>query len=86
MGPGRPDARGVGGGVEAALADGCDVGREERDEAFAEAEIGFEDGEVAVVHADDAGTVREGAGDLVSWRFESDIAADYDFSKNKRLE
>ncbi len=28
----------------------------------------------------------EGAGDLVSWRFESDIAADYDFSKNKRLE
>jgi carboxymethylenebutenolidase len=28
----------------------------------------------------------DGAPDLVSWRFESDINADYDFSKNKRLE
>lgn len=28
----------------------------------------------------------DGAANLVSWRFESDINADYDFSKNKRLE
>lgn len=28
----------------------------------------------------------DGASDLVSWRFESDISADYHFSKNKRLE
>ena len=30
--------------------------------------------------------VNSGPSDLVSWRFESDIAATYDFSKNVRME
>jgi hypothetical protein len=40
-------------------------GRETRDQALAEREVRPEDGQVAVVDADDRGAVRRGAGDLV---------------------
>ena len=57
-------AGGVGGGVDAAFADGDDVLGELWDEALAQGEIGLEDGEVAVVDADQGGILREGAAEL----------------------
>ena len=64
MGAAGADAGGVGGVPDAAFADGDDVLGETRDEAFAEAEVGLEDGEVAVVDADEVGAVGEGAVEL----------------------
>lgn len=64
MGAAAADAGGVGGGPDAAFADGDDVLGETRDEAFAEAEVGLEDGEVAVVDADEVGAVGDGAVEL----------------------
>ncbi len=64
VGTGGADAGGIGGGVNAAFADGDDVFGELRNEAFAEAEVGLEDGEVAVVDADDLGAVGESAGEF----------------------
>ena len=64
MGAGGTDAGGIGGGVDTAFANGSDVGREKRNEALAQAEVGRERGEVAIVDADDPGTVGECAGKL----------------------
>ena len=61
MGTRRTDAGGVGTGENAALAHGDDVFGELWDKAFAQAEVTLEDGEVAVVDADDAGAVSDGA-------------------------
>ena len=58
------DAGGIGGGVDAAFADGSDVGREKRNETLAQAKVRLERGEVAIVDADDLGTVGECAGEL----------------------
>lgn len=61
MGAGGPHAGGVGAGEDTAFADGDRVAREERDEAFAEGEVGREAGEIAVVDADDFRAVGDGA-------------------------
>lgn len=61
MGAAGAGAGGVGGREDAAFADGDDVAGKLRDEALAEGEVGFEDGEVAVVDADDGGAVGDGA-------------------------
>ena len=64
VGAGSVDAGGIGGGVNTALADRDHGFRKLRDEAFTEAEVGLEDGEVAVVDADDFRVVGEGPGEL----------------------
>ena len=43
----------IGCGVDAALAYGGNVFGEKRDEMLAETEVGFENGEVAVINSDD---------------------------------
>src|SRR6478736_3820943 len=56
---------GVRPGGKAALAHGDDVLREEGNEALGEPNVGLEDREVAVVHADDAGLVLQGPAQFV---------------------
>src|ERR1039457_4279662 len=65
MRPGPPDAGGVGARVDPAFADCDDPGRKPRDQTLAQRQIGLEDGQVAVVHADGLGSVRYGPLDLV---------------------